>query len=613
MCGICGIVSFAALDASKVSNMLDKLQHRGPQGSHSSCSFNACFGAQRLAIRGLSDGKQPFIDPETGVMVVCNGEIDNHQALRDFLNQKGRPVLQATDIAVIPNLYLELGESFVEKLEGAFALAIFDPRNHTLILARDRAGERFLFYTIDETGITFATEIAALCEGLGSSPKVDATSIQYYLQHGYFPAPYSPFNEIKKVKPAQMLIFQNTSVRSHQYWQWPMTTLAKKTPSITQFDAIFRKAVAQQSDIDVDFGIFLSGGLDSSLVASVMRSLYPKRHLRAYTLRFSEKSYDEGYFAQKVADQLQLDLKSLLITPDAFVQELPKLIHQVGEPLADPAWIPTVLLSQCATKEVRLAFSGEGADELFGGYPTYIGGAFAKYYHFLPSILRKPFERFIQWLPQNDKKMPLSFLLKRFVEAVNLDPCLRHQVWTSNIQPPLLAKLTKQAKALSPIFSLTAKTSSLLDYCQQYDFEMSLAEGLLTKVDRGSMSASLEVRAPFLDQAVMEFAASLPEKSRVKGYATKVFLKQYAEQYIDHSIIYRRKNGLSIPLSHWLRGPLYQWAKTQLNSGLLDTVGLDNEAINVLLQEHMQRKANHARPLWALLVLQEWLVFTNSL
>ena len=373
MCGICGLVSLPA-DKSvgysptqgDLSLMLEKLTHRGPQGAGVHSSGAATFGTQRLAIRGLDDGLQPIIDEKTGVIVVCNGEIDNHNELRQWFAQRGRTVNQATDVAVLPAMYLECGEAFVEKLEGVFAIALWDPRSEKLILARDRAGERSLFYKRDADVVSFATEVAALAAGLGNDLAPDKRAIAGYLERGSFTAPTSPFLNIKKVRPGEIIVITNDDIRARRYWTWPVRSDNKRQPAPDEFDAIFKNAIRQQSDVDVDFGLFMSGGLDSSLVAAVAKQVHPNYSPPCYTLRFADKSYDEGDFAKEVAQKLGLEMISVPVGPEDFIKDLPRLVRMVGEPLADPAWIPTAMLSQRAAKDVRIVLTGEGADELFG-------------------------------------------------------------------------------------------------------------------------------------------------------------------------------------------------------------------------------------------------------
>ena len=609
MCGICGSVDLASLLEPEVTRrrvvaMLKSMAHRGPDDAGLFATESAVLGVTRLAIRGLTDANQPMVDHDSGVIAICNGEIDNHRELRQWLAERGRPVARATDVAVIPGLYLELGEKFVERLSGAFAVALWDPRQRRLILARDRAGERPLFFATQGREIIFATEMAALVAQHRLPVELDQPALRKYLQFGIFPPPQTPFAQIQKLAPSELIRFDETGIQRQSYWRWRVTETVKQPPSLAVFDKTFRAAVARQTDVEVDFGVFLSGGIDSSLISAVTRSLYPQRTLKAYTLRFSEVSFDEGNYAEQVARQLKMDLVTVWVKPDDVRDGLKSLVRLVGEPLADPAWIPAALLARRAAQDVKLALVGEGADELFGGYPTYIGAGVAARMARLPGWLQRIIRHAVEALPPTEKKVTISFLLKRFVSGLDLDGLARHQLWISNLAPSLLRRLgIAPAEAAVP----EAGGGCLLDRLQLWDLENPLAEGLLTKADRSSMSSALELRAPFLDESVMEFAKSLPVTERVKGFHTKVFLKRYALRYLPENVVLRRKRGLSVPIGAWLRGPLHDWAAAALDNGQLDRVGISTPAAQDLFAEHIAGTADHARALWTLLVLSEWL------
>jgi asparagine synthase (glutamine-hydrolysing) len=632
VCGVCGIVvrggvSDSATAQDQVTQMVEALAHRGPDDSGVETVVAAVFGATRLAIRGLIDGHQPLVDEESGVVAVCNGEIDNHADLRRWLAERGRVVTNDTDVAVIPALYLELGDAFVERLTGVFAIALWDPRQGRLLLARDRAGERPLFFVSREDRIVFATEVAALAADRGLALHPDRRSLGGYLAVGAFVAPDSPFAGVEKVAPAEIVTIDDSGISRRRYWRWPIDAATKSAPSEDEFDRVFRAAVLRQSDVDVEFAVFLSGGLDSSLVAAVLKSVRPDVALTAYTLRFREASFDEGGFAAEVADMLGIRAVTVWCEPEQFPRQIAELIDTVGEPLADPAWVPTAMLARRAAKDVKLCLCGEGGDELFGGYPTYLGAHWSDVYVKLPGFVRAPFERIVRALPPSEKKMTLSFLLKRFIEGAAMEGLARHELWTSSVGPALRERLGAHAaddgwdaraarsNTSSRVVANGARgerpTQDLLDLLQRRDLETTLAEGLLTKADRASMQSALELRAPFLDRDVMELAARLPVRDRIAGFETKTFLKRSALRYLPKKIVYRRKRGLSVPLAAWLRGPLESWARTTLGGERLDRVGLESKVALALLDEHCARRADHARALWTLLALAEWIAWAE--
>ncbi len=721
MCGICGYVSFrhvadgsglgleAAAARAGGGDALGALAHRGPDASALFAAGPAVLGATRLAIRGLADGRQPLVDGASGVVAVCNGEIDNYRELKAWLAERGRPVAQATDVAVIPGLYLELGERFPEVMVGAFAIGLWDPRRRRLVLVRDRAGEKPLFFRAEaapsrgegagaaRAGLVeamFATELAALAPavpesawGTAAMPAVDGEALAHYLRFGCFAVPRTPFAGMQKVGPGERVVIEAGGVRRERYWRWrtagpappdlslagppspvagapspppappPFRELAAGSserpampeapeppslpargaparrpappapPRIEDLDRVFRQAVRRQTDVEVSCGVFLSGGVDSSLVTAVARSVRPELPLRAFSLRFPETSYDEGEVAARVARRLGLTTTEVWVRPEDFMSSLPELVRMAGEPLADPAWVPAALLARRAAAEVRQVLVGEGGDELFGGYPTHSGVWLGERYEKLPRSLRRLLAGWVTRLPPSDKKVTLSFLLKRFVAGEGLEGLQRHLLWTSNIAPEILERLgfPMPANGAPPAAGApsalpesaggwnAAPVGTVLDRVQQHDLETSLAEGLLTKADRASMHFALELRAPFLDRDVKELAAHQRDAQRVRGFATKIFLKRYASRYLPRWVVHRRKRGLSVPLASWLRGPLRGWAEERLTSGRLDAAGIDEQAAGALFGEHLRRERDHARALWTLVVLAEWLDWAAGL
>jgi asparagine synthase (glutamine-hydrolysing) len=617
MCGICGVVEWdgssadAAAREQEIARMLDCLIHRGPDGLGVDSRGPATLGAVRLAIRGLEDGRQPIVDEQNGILAVCNGEIDNHAELKEWLASRGRIVDAATDVAVLPGLYLELGAAFVERLVGAFAIGLWSARDRVLLLARDRAGERPLHVIVSEHGAQFASELAALAAGARTPLVADSDALRGYLSAGFFPAPHDPFRGVRRVAPGEVLEISKQGIRSSRYWSWQPsagTALAPAKQIGDEFDAALRRAVGRQSEVDVPYGVFLSGGLDSSLIAAVLRKLRPEYKLSAFALKFAEASYDESEHARRVAAALGVELHCVEVGADALPDTIAELVASSGEPLADPAWVPTALLARRAAQDVKIALVGEGADELFGGYPTYIGAGVYRRYARLPKWVRGAVRWGVERWPAADKKVTLSFLLKRFVQGEGLDAVARHLLWTSTVSPQVMARLGVPVNEMRRADFATASDAPVLDVLQRLDLENSLAEGLLTKADRASMRYAIELRAPYLDVDVMEFAARLPAKERVRGLETKVFLKRFAaERYLPKSTVYRRKRGLSVPLARWLREPLYDWARARLGAEWLEAAGVRRGAAAELLEEHRQRRGDFSRALWTLIVLGEWI------
>ena len=609
MCGICGVVGLTPQGSAvpfrrRAAASLERLRHRGPDEMNLASCGEGAIGATRLAIRGLESGSQPVVDPKTGIVVACNGEIDNHRELRAWLNGRGHVIPQETDIAVIPALYLEHGDAFPEHLIGAFAVAVWDPRAPRVVLARDRAGEKPLFFTVRGDEVVFASELAGLASDLDLPLEIDTEAIAGYLQRGCFIAPSTPFKGVSRVKPGEVVTITSGEIRARRYWSLRFAAGREAPPDEDAFDRVFRAAVARQSDVAVPCGVFLSGGLDSSLVTAIARSVSPDRPLTAYTVRFAEATYDEGDVASRAASELGVSWQTVTLGAADVRGEIEKLVSVSGEPLADPAWMPASMLSRRAVNDVRMVMVGEGADELFGGYPTYIGALLADRYSRWPRPARSAIASAVRALPVSDKKVTISYLLKRFVDGNDFTGLARHLVWTSQIPPPLLRRLGVP----DPIrLETRAAQGHILDVIQQNDFETTLAEGLLTKADRAGMGCALELRAPFLDVGVMDYAASLPPASRVSGITTKVFLKRFARRYLSDALVDNRKRGLSVPLASWLRGPLHDWTRSLLASPRLADVGIDPKAAVSILGEHRARTADRARAVWTIVVLSIWL------
>ena len=608
MCGICGVIALSpgrgeAPHRDRAATMLGTLLHRGPHESRLASDRAGTIGATRLAIRGIESGSQPIVDDATGVVVACNGEIDNHRELRAWLEGRGHRITLATDIAVIPALYLEHGDQFPEHLVGAFAVAVWDPRGPSVLLARDRAGEKPLFYAFARGEVLFASEVASLLVDARVPRDLDVPALRHYLRFGCFEAPTAPVSAVRRVGPGEIVSIRPSGVARRRYWRLRFEE-SGAPPSPDAFDPVFRGAVMRVSDAEVPRGVFLSGGLDSALVATVARRSRPDVPLRAYTARFAEVSYDEGDHAAGMAKHLALDWTPVDVSASAVPGEIEGLVATSGEPLGDPAWVPMSLLARRAVEDVRLVLVGEGADELFGGYPTYIGALAAETYARWPRAVRAIVSRAVGAWPVSDKKVTVSYLLKRFVEAGTVPGLARHRLWTSQVPPRLLAQLGLPPGDLA---DTSAPGRPLLDVLQENDFETSLAEGLLTKADRATMGNAVELRAPYLDAGVLAFAAKLPGPARARGLTTKIFLKRYAERYLPHDVIYRTKRGLSVPLATWLRGPLKDWALARVSSGRLADVGIDVKGARALLDDHLSRRADLARPLWTILVLSVWL------
>jgi asparagine synthase (glutamine-hydrolysing) len=469
-----------------------------------------------------------------------------------------------------------------------------------------------LHYAQVDGVVYFASELAALLCVAGTRRPLDRAALAQYLVSGYCAAPNDPVAGYRKLQPGEMVVIDTSGDRHLPFWRVSLGRVAKVAPVAARFDPIFQNAVRRQTDVDVEYGVLLSGGVDSALVAAVARNVRPQRPLTAYCARFSESTFDESEHAAEVAERLGCRFVTVDITAEQFAGMLQHLTRSTGELLADPAWIPHAMVARRASRDVPMVLGGEGADELFGGYPTYLGASFAARYQQLPRVVRGALGSLIARLPVSDKNMTVSFMLKRFIQGEGLDGLARHVSWKVHVAPSLLRRLGIDPPALARTPETAA--DELMDQVQRHDFTQSLPEALLAKADRGGMCYGVETRAPFLDPAVIEFAATLPVRERVRGLNTKVFLKHYARRYLPASVVDRRKRGLSVPLTAWLRGGvLFDWAHERLTASSLKDVGIDTSATLALLFEHRAGQHDHAKAIWALAVLSEWLAWYAQL
>jgi asparagine synthase (glutamine-hydrolysing) len=600
MCGIYGMVAAdgAPLDRpADAAGMARALAHRGPDGHARLTWPDALLGVTRLRVVDLDPrADQPFTDPAGAVALACNGEVYNAAALRR--RYAHYPFRSESDVEVILPLYLDRGPAGLAELDGMFALAILDRRVGRLVLARDRAGEKPLFTTRVGGEWWFASEIGALLGSPAVARTLDAVGMSAFLRHGYIREPATPFVDIRKVPAGTVLSVTGPSVTAVRYWD----PQADDPGEPVSLDDLLRAAVARQVRADVPLGVFASGGLDSSLLAVLAADVVGAGRLHTFAVGFADRSYDERRFAARLAATLGTPHASVEVTDDEVPDALATLAA-TGEPIGDPAAVPTLALARAARPSVTVVLSGEGADELFGGYPTYIGHRLAPGWARLPAAVRRAIHAVIGALPPSQGGVPLDFLLRRFAEAADLPTIDRHLRWFANGLPSDAVAFAGWAPApaapgggADPV-----ATAMLLDYAGP------LRERLLVKIDRATMRASLEARAPYLDPAVTR-AALAGGGAHVRGVRTKRLLREVARRRLPPFILRRRKRGLSVPVARWLNGPLAGLADRLLASGRLISAGLvDASVVRQLVREHRAGRANHGRALWTLLVAQHWM------
>ncbi|HEX9163187.1 MAG TPA: asparagine synthase (glutamine-hydrolyzing) [Thermoanaerobaculia bacterium] len=608
MCGIYGMVSDsgAALRFPAVLDFMgEALRHRGPDGRAVLRDDSAAIGTERLRIIDLHErADQPFSDPQEQVWLECNGEIYNAPEIRARYHDY--PYRSHSDVETIIPLYLDRGTDAIATLDGMFGLAIRDNRSGALILARDRAGEKPLFYARVGREIVFASELQSVLQHPSVSRDLDPIAIAEYLRLGYVPEPRTMFAAVRRV-PAGSYIRFNGSEEVTRYWQpETFTTIERSThEAIVELRHLIEMAVTKQVMSDVPVGVFVSGGLDSSILAALASKVIGVDKVHTFSAQFAERSYDESGDAARVAVRMRTRYVPVRTDEETLLEALAHVTKNVAEPIADPAILPTFLLARTARNYVKVILSGEGADELFGGYPTYIGHKLAPMYDRLPAFLRDAIRSGVKRLPSSGKKVTLEFLLKRFVADAERPWIERHLSWFgTGLSDDVYAK----APGELPDLPQAPPGRDALSGAMLVDYRSYLRDNLLVKVDRATMLSSVEARAPFLDRDVSAFALSLPPELRVRRLTTKWLLKKAAEKWLPKDVIYRRKRGLSVPVASWINHGLRGEVDRLLAPETLRSRGIINESYATrLLTEHRSGRANNARSLWALVMLQSWL------
>ena len=617
MCGIYGVVMRPGgqPDATLLERMGQALIHRGPDGDGVTIQGRAGLGCRRLAIIDVAHGGQPLANEDGMVRVVCNGEIYNHRALRERLERAGHRFRTGSDAEVIPHLYEELGLDFVDELDGMFGLALWDARAQRLVLARDRMGEKPLYHAMAPSGLIFASEPKAILASGLVDRVADAAAIAGFLRTGYVAAPRSPFAGISSLLPGTRLVVEGESGRVEPFWQ--VAPFLAAPPLALDLETAARglrreleRAVDAALVSDVPVGVFLSGGLDSTAVAAIARDRVGPG-LDTFTLGFEESSFDERDHAAEVVRALGTRAHVLTITPELFLHGLRTLAPMLDEPIADQSLVPTYLLARHARAHVKVVLVGEGSDELFAGYPTYPGGLLAARYRRLPAGLRRLLGAATPRLGAPHGNMTLRYLLRRFLELAEAPTAVRHRAWMGVMGETQLetlvvpgGRLATNGLAQDVEAPDVAPARSELDALLGLDLTGYLRDELLTNLDRATMAASLEGRAPFLNHHLVEFACRLPADLKLRGAIGKRVLRRAVADLVPANTRRRVKRGLAVPLAAWLGGPLLPFVRDTL--ARLDPTVFRREAVRALIDEHVERRRDNRRELWALLVLQLW-------
>ena len=587
-----------------LTRMAAALRHRGPDGECIIGHERARIGARRLAIMDLTTGDQPFQSPDGKIWMVCNGEIYNAPALRREASAWGYPFRSHGDIETIVPFYERFGADAVARLEGMFGLAVWDETRRRLVLARDRAGEKPLFWTEVDGELRFASEIQALLEFPDQPRRLNRKALSLYHALGYVPAPYTMFDGIHKLPPASLLIAEGGRIEIRPFWSAAEAASRHSTLSLrdatTLRDTLLR-AVKRELMSDVPLGIFTSGGLDSSLLVAAAARGIPGERIHTYAVRFTESGYDESPYAEAVTHAIASVHHVVTADDESLGRALDVVSRSLAEPLGDPAVLPTFLLAEAASQDVKVILSGEGADELFGGYPTYLGHRFAERWQRVPGPLRRVARWAVDRWPSSTGKMTLEYMLKQFLSASERPWAERHLTWLGamRIEDGVVGELVCKLDRFPH--------DDPLNRVMWFDFLTYLPDDLLVKVDRATMLASVEARAPFLDPALVALACAMPSSVKVRGFTTKAVLKRALQGRLPDQILTRRKQGFGVPIAQWFRGPLRPLLEATLAPVRLRAVGLlDPDGVLRLVTEHVTARQNHGKALWSLLTLELW-------
>ena len=621
MCGIVGIANTNSQNKSReiLEQMNRCIIHRGPDDDGFYTSGKINLAMRRLSIIDISHGKQPIHNHDKTKWIVFNGEIYNFQKLRQDLIEKGDIFYTNSDTEVIVHLYERYGADCVNYLRGMFAFAIWDETEETLFIARDRVGKKPLLYSHLPNGdLVFGSEFRSLLAHPEVSREVDYEAINHYLSFICVPAPLTAFKKIRKLEPGHTLFWKNGEIKTKRYWLPDFSKKIKisESEAIEETTRILREAVKLRLISEVPLGAFLSGGVDSSLVVALMAQESPNP-VKTFSIGFEEQDFSELKYARKVAEYVGAEYNEFVVKPDAL-EILPKLVEHYGEPYADSSAIPTYYVSKETSNFVTVALNGDGGDESFAGYERYAAMKIAQLYNRFPKFARKLFvETPINLIPTSEIKRSRFRDAKRFLQAANLPKTERYFRWTTVFDHQTKTELCTE-KFLQSVTNESSKSilekwfqksngAGILDATLLTDQMTYLPNDLLVKVDIASMANSLEARSPLLDHEVIEFAASLPEDVKMKGFETKSLLKKVAARIVPKEVIYRRKMGFGVPINHWFRGEMKDFLREVLLSEKSLKRGIIKpEMLKKYVEEHISAKSDHAQQLWTLLMLELW-------
>ncbi|HXI26644.1 MAG TPA: asparagine synthase (glutamine-hydrolyzing) [Pyrinomonadaceae bacterium] len=620
MCGIAGIVRSdgAPVDRELLARMNEAIHHRGPDEDGFYFNDGVGLAMRRLAIIDLKSGQQPIPNADRTAWIVFNGEIYNYRELRKQLEDAGHRFETNSDTEAIVHAYDEYGTDCPQHLRGMFAFAIWDTRNRSLFLARDRVGKKPLLYAQVDGQLIFGSEFSALLLHPDVSRDVDYEAIHHYLSFICVPAPLTAYRSIRKLEPGHWLLWQNGEIKTERYWQLDFSRKIK----ISEEEAgervvdLLRDAVKVRLMSEVPLGAFLSGGIDSSAVVALMAE-ESSEQVKTFSIGFDEQDFSELHHARRVAEHVGADHHEFIVRPNAM-EILPTLVEHYGEPFADSSAIPSYYVSRETRRYVTVALNGDGGDECFAGYQRYAAMNIAQTYANLPGSLREGvIANLVNALPAGRSRTNPISKAQRFVAAASLKPVDRYLRWITAFDETAKIKLYsdemrdaaagwRTAGFIEPWFA-KVNGAGIVDASLLADTMTYLPNDLLVKMDIASMSVSLEARSPFLDHHLMEFAASLPENLKLRGLKTKYLLKRVLKRLVPQENLTRRKMGFGVPIGAWFRGSMQPLLRETLLSDRALKRGLFKpSAVRGLIDEHVAQRVDHSHRLWSLLMLELW-------
>ena len=629
MCGIVGFLTSKAVHIPEydiLKKMQDVLIHRGPddEGEYirplNDQGPFVFLGHRRLSIIDLSGGHQPLSNEEGTVWVVFNGEIYNFKELREALKGRGHQFRTHSDTEVIVHAYEEYKEYCFRYFNGMFAIGIWDEKAKRLILARDRLGKKPLYYSFINGSFLFASELKAIMSYPSFSRKIDPLSLIKYLFFEFIPSPHTIFMDAKKIPAASYLIWDKIGIKITQYWS-PFNP-QRKGENLSEAEAelkmmeLLKASVKRRLISDVPLGVFLSGGIDSSAITALAQKEVPGK-VKTFSIGFEDPSFDESKYASLASKHIGTEHHEQTMKPTDLLNIIPNLPDILDEPMADASILPTYLLSKFTRSHVTVALGGDGGDELFAGYPTYLAHKFARLYERLLGF-SQPMATFLaNLIPVSDDNISFDFKVKKFLSGINYPDGIRNSVWlgsfsfpeNENIISPEIHKQFNRDRLVEEI-SLYDKEYPYDDpitRLQYIDLRLYLQESILVKVDRASMACSLEVRAPFLDHELVEFIMGLPSRMKLRGLTSKYILKKAMGNWLPDEIIQRSKKGFGVPIAKWVKGPLKELFGELLSADRIRQEGfLNSEYVTNLYQEHLHNRRDNRKQLWTLLVWELW-------